>query len=224
MFVTAVEDSLLKKAINNHLYSFYNEMFLMKRGPRSSPQFQKQHAMALQDWIELTCVLVLFQIAYLALYRLVLSPLARFPGPVLAGLTSWYEIYYDIILPGQYMWKIQQMHKRYGPIVRIAPNEVHVDDPEYLDEIYAGASKNREKYAFQLRTLPVPLSMGGSRTHMLHRRRREALNPFFSKRSVIELESVIKAKCEQLARVFEGKRDAGAVINLSDIFHAFANE
>lgn len=48
------------------------------------------------------------------LYRLFLSPLAKFPGPKLAALTLWYEYYYDIIQPGQYLWKVEEMHKKYG--------------------------------------------------------------------------------------------------------------
>ena len=50
----------------------------------------------------------------LAFYRLFLSPISKFPGPVLAALTSKYEAYYDIVKGGQYTFKIQELHKRYG--------------------------------------------------------------------------------------------------------------
>lgn len=63
----------------------------------------------------LTIVIVpLTWMLFTALYRLFLSPLADFPGPKLAALTSWYECYYDVIKPGQYVWKIQELHKHYG--------------------------------------------------------------------------------------------------------------
>jgi hypothetical protein len=48
------------------------------------------------------------------LYRLYLSPLAKFPGPKLAAATLWYEFYYDTILKGQYTFKIMDLHKKYG--------------------------------------------------------------------------------------------------------------
>lgn len=48
------------------------------------------------------------------LYRLYLSPLATIPGPKLAALTSWYELYYDVILPGRYVFKIKDLHSQYG--------------------------------------------------------------------------------------------------------------
>lgn len=49
-----------------------------------------------------------------AIYRLYLSPLAKFPGPKLAALTLWYEFYFDVILRGQFTFHIQELHKRYG--------------------------------------------------------------------------------------------------------------
>jgi hypothetical protein len=48
------------------------------------------------------------------IYRLYFHPLAKFPGPKLAALTSWYEFYHDIIHRGCFIWKLQELHDRYG--------------------------------------------------------------------------------------------------------------
>jgi hypothetical protein len=50
----------------------------------------------------------------LAIYRLHFSPLARFPGPKLAALSKWYELYYDVVRKGRFTFKIQELHKTYG--------------------------------------------------------------------------------------------------------------
>lgn len=55
----------------------------------------------------------------LAFYRLFLHSLARFPGPKLAAITRYYEAYYDIVRNGQYTFKIADMHKKYGRILRL---------------------------------------------------------------------------------------------------------
>ncbi|KAF2191514.1 hypothetical protein K469DRAFT_515475, partial [Zopfia rhizophila CBS 207.26] len=67
-----------------------------------------------------------------AIYRLFLMEQSKFPGPRLAGLTFWYELYYDVVLRGRYTWRIQDMHRKYvGPIIRINPEELHVNDPKF---------------------------------------------------------------------------------------------
>lgn len=55
-----------------------------------------------------------------AIRRLFFHPLAHIPGPRLAALTWWYEFYFDAIQPGRYVFKIQELHKRYGKPDRCA--------------------------------------------------------------------------------------------------------
>jgi hypothetical protein len=51
---------------------------------------------------------------YGAIYRLYLSPVAKFPGPKLAAVTFWYEFYFDVIKHGGYVYEIERMHDKYG--------------------------------------------------------------------------------------------------------------
>lgn len=64
-------------------------------------------------WL-LAIVFVCLYCVAVALYRLYLSPLAKFPGPKLAALTSWVEFYHDVIRRGQYTFEIIKMHEKYG--------------------------------------------------------------------------------------------------------------
>lgn len=59
-------------------------------------------------------LLIIGYAASVAVYRLFFHPLAKFPGPKLAGLTFWYNLYYDVILKGQFTFHIQDLHKKYG--------------------------------------------------------------------------------------------------------------
>ena len=65
-------------------------------------------------FVESILIAIAFYTAYGVIYRLYLSPIARFPGRKLAALTFWYEFYFDVIKRGSYIWEIQQMHETYG--------------------------------------------------------------------------------------------------------------
>jgi hypothetical protein len=62
-------------------------------------------------------IVALSSVGYYVFYQLYLSPLAKIPGPMLAALTRWYEWYLDCVLPGQYSFKMQEMHKTYGKVI-----------------------------------------------------------------------------------------------------------
>ena len=114
--------------------------------------------------------------------------------------------------------------KSLGPIVRITPWEIHVSDPSFLDEIYAPGSRSREKYAFFMRTVPVDGSTATTTNHEIHRRRREALNPFFSKKAIVAFESVITDRVTKLCSIVENHIASQIPINFSDAYYALANE
>lgn len=72
-----------------------------------------------------------------AVYRRFFHPLAKVPGPAIAAITMLYQTCYR----GKYFEEIGRMHEKYGPVVRINPDEVHLSDPENYDKIYYIGSK-----------------------------------------------------------------------------------
>ncbi len=57
-------------------------------------------------------------LVWAAVYRLVLSPVAKFPGPRLAALTGAYEAYYECVKDGggRFRLEIDRMHDKYGTV------------------------------------------------------------------------------------------------------------
>ncbi|KAH8705225.1 putative cytochrome P450 [Talaromyces proteolyticus] len=137
-----------------------------------------------------------------AVYRLYFHPLSKFPGPKMAAVTGWYETYHDLVRRGMFVWEIQRMHEKYGPIIRINPNELHIKDSEFFDELYAPASKKRDKYKDWVILSGTPNASFSTVAHTHHRLRRSALNPFFSKKVVGSMEPLILEKIERLATRF----------------------
>lgn len=75
----------------------------------------------------LLSVTLVSYVASICVYRRFFHPLAKIPGPFLPAVTKLYQSYYN----RRYYLQIEKLHARYGPIVRITPDEVHIADPEH---------------------------------------------------------------------------------------------
>ncbi|EKG14730.1 hypothetical protein MPH_08005 [Macrophomina phaseolina MS6] len=159
-----------------------------------------------------------------AVHRLYLSPLASFPGPRLAALTLWYEYYYDGIRGGQYTFKLKELHEQYGPIIRISPHELHVNDPAFIDTLYASGGKKRDKYAFYTRQFGLNQAGFGTVAHDHHRLRRAPFNRFFSRPSVAKLEPSIQRVVDKLCAQLAKYAGTGRPVNLCDAFGCMATD
>ncbi|CCD43671.1 similar to cytochrome P450 [Botrytis cinerea T4] len=153
-------------------------------------------------------------------YRLYFHPLSRFPGPLLPAVTLWSEFYYECIQSGQYFLKIAQWHEKYGPIIRIGPNEIHVSDPEYYNTLFSyNAVRNKDPfYTAQFNT---PDTEFGAEDHYVHRMRRSALNPFFSKASIDRLSPMLTSMVEKLSSRLEEFRNTNQPLNIRLPFQCY---
>jgi hypothetical protein len=71
---------------------------------------------------------VLLFVITVAIWRRYFSPLSDFPGPFFASLTRlWYV---KTIIDGDQNLQLHEQHKKHGPFVRLAPNEVSVVHPD----------------------------------------------------------------------------------------------
>jgi hypothetical protein len=104
--------------------------------------------------------------------------------------------------------------------VRINPYELHINDPEYYDELYSGPSKRRDKWEWSAKMFGNPKSMFGTVPHDHHRLRRSVLNPYFSKRSVTRLEPVIQSLIDSLCARFREFRQSGKPLDLHAAYAA----
>lgn len=78
-----------------------------------------------------------------------------------------------------------------GPIVRITPREVHIADSSFFDAVYTGrVDKDPAMYDM----INAPQSIFGTTEHELHRLRRSALNPYFSRANIDAQVPVVQRK------------------------------
>ncbi|KAK4141804.1 cytochrome P450 [Dichotomopilus funicola] len=167
-----------------------------------------------------------FYIAARCIYLLFFHPLRHIPGPKLVAVTEWVEIYYQCFKGpgGQFFKEYTKWHDKYGPIIRIAPNEVHIRDPTFYDVLYS-QSRHVDKLKHLADRFNNEMSGFATPEHNVHRMRRSAINPFFSKRRIAQYSPNIQRRMDTLIdRVKAEYVGNGRILNLSDMWAAFAGD
>ncbi|TFK29280.1 benzoate 4-monooxygenase cytochrome P450 [Coprinopsis marcescibilis] len=151
---------------------------------------------------------------YLALRRLVLHPLAYYPGPPAAAVTSLYKTYFEVVKGGQWLRQLDELHNVYGDVVRVGPNELHFKDYRIYDKIFS-VNSHLTKDPWFYACFGVGQSTFGAIDPAHAKSCRELLSPFFDRRSMLEFETVIRSKIELLADRLSNENAA------VDMFYAF---
>lgn len=119
---------------------------------------------------------------------------------------------HDRNLKRKQVWKFT----RIGPIIRINPIHIHINDPDFYTKIYASAPHKRDRCSWFMhsRSKGIYGSMFEAIGHDFHKSRRGPVSSFFSKRSVHALEPLIVAKVSKLIDRFNS--EVGKVVNISN--------
>jgi len=143
--------------------------------------------------IYLILVLVLSYTAYNRFFH----PLAKIPGPFLASISPLWLTYQG--------WYAQRptvelaLHRKYGSVVRIAPDEVIFSNPKYFNTVYgAGASKRFRKGRFYEALTDGSQAPGPDRLDMLTEWDQDRLNhqkrlvgPVYSVKNTLRHEGLV---------------------------------
>ena len=109
-----------------------------------------------------------------------------------------------------------------GAIVRITPTELHIDDPEYFDTLYARTGR-RDKYVYFSGRFGYASDSFSTVDHDLHRTRRKAISPFFSASKITDFQPVIREKVGKLCKLLAASKD-GHVLCLSRAWMALTTD
>ncbi|KAG8159072.1 hypothetical protein KVR01_010733 [Diaporthe batatas] len=138
----------------------------------------------------------------IVVYRLTFHPLAKYPGPKLYAATN-----------------LVDLHRKYGPIVRVAPNHLAVDGSIGWPQIYQhrpGKAEWGKQPDFFFPGDNKSL-IGGD--HENHRRLRRQLNHAFSTESMYEQEPIVQQYIELLLTQLSKKAAAGEVFDIVPWFN-----
>jgi hypothetical protein len=110
-----------------------------------------------------------------------------------------------------------------GPIVRVTPNELHIIDSDYFEELYVKSGKLDKYRPFSAR-FGTDETFFTAPSHEYHRVLRNAVAPFFSKRKIMDFQPVIRSKLDKLTTKIAEYGTSGGVLPLHRAWTAFSGD
>lgn len=155
-------------------------------------------------------------------YRLYFHPLAHIPGPFLARFTSLWL--YRLSYSGTEATTIDGLHKKYGPVVRIAPNDVDISDGAALNPIYVksgGMLKESCYRNFDIDEFPTIFSVIDPAHRVI---RSKAVVAMFAPRAIQDAKPIIYECAERMVtRLEKEKREAdGKPVDILNAYRSLA--
>lgn len=128
-------------------------------------------------------------------------------------------------MKGRITWRIRELHDQYGPVVRIAPDELSYTSSTAWKKIYGQRTPSEFPKALDGRGIAPP-TMGGRKTLMTedqagHAKLRRAINPAFSERALREQEYYFQNYTDTLVSQLKRACKEGAV-DISTWFNLLA--
>lgn len=145
--------------------------------------------------------IVSLAIFYFLIYPLYLNPLCKVPGPKICALSKFWILYKS--WSEQRNHYVDELHKEYGPIVRIGPNEVDISDSDYLNEVFI---RDMEKSKFYSQFVNYNSHNTFSTIDKVgHRQSRKVTTRFYSKTHVCtdEVQDYIRGIMSKLLKIMD---------------------
>lgn len=164
-----------------------------------------------------TCLATLS--ASILTYRILIPthPLHHIPGPLLARSTQICQFY--SLLRGRPRVDQQSMHQRYGPVVRIGPNEVSIADTAALAPVFGARSWEKGKaYSFTASggAATSETALSAIRGHKEHAARRKIWDRAFAIASLKGYQPSIELRVNQLCEQLDRKCSEAGVVDLQE--------
>lgn len=122
---------------------------------------------------------------------------------------------------------MHKLHLKYGPVVRVAPDELSFTDPDALLAIYARRDGNRDSLPKQHM---MHLESQSGERHLAsasdedHERMRMQMNAAFSDEATVNQEGIVRQHIDSFIGTLEqqatgaGEKSDGTLINVGDLY------
>ena len=157
------------------------------------------------------------------IYRLWFHPLAKYPGPLFAKISGLYILIAAIQCRDTYTR--YGLHRKYGKVVRVGPNELCYADIDSIKDIYGQSAEPCLKTSFYDGfTLTGAHSVFSTTKRYEHARMRRLMSNGFSERGVLRFQDEIITVIEQFLSILHERSkarpgDETPPVELHDLSH-----
>ncbi|TDZ61695.1 Cytochrome P450 monooxygenase aclL [Colletotrichum trifolii] len=162
-------------------------------------------------WLLVVCAFVAYRLSII-LYNLFAHPLSKIPGPRHYAV-SWLPKFYRQVYRADYWKHAKTLHERYGPVVRVGPDELSFCSSRALDDIYGVKTRGRAEFPkdavfYDVRGTPLNDSMI-SADQPTHRMLRKQVAPAFSEKAMKAQEPIIRRYADMMVAELRDRAAAG---------------
>ncbi|KAF2455785.1 cytochrome P450 [Lineolata rhizophorae] len=153
----------------------------------------------------------------------IISPLRKLPGPFMARFSRLW--YLKQVWKGNFEQTNIALHRKYGPIVRITPNEYSIDDVEAVRNIYGHGTnfiKSPWYYASGRPGQSPSKDLFTDRDAKRHAANRRKVAALYSTTNLMKMEPAISECTDLLTERFLELAKSGAVVNMQHYLQCFA--
>ncbi|KAI1100655.1 cytochrome P450 [Jackrogersella minutella] len=153
-------------------------------------------------------------------YRHLTSPLRSVPGPFLARFTNLW--YFWKLTPGSFEVTNQELHEKYGPIVRYGPNRYSFDDPTAVKAIYGHGTQFIKSTWYESWMPRGVWSLFSERNIHDHSQYRRQYQKEYSMSSLVEYEPLVNECADLFGQRLEEFSRSGELFNMGHWMQCYA--
>ncbi|KAG9249760.1 cytochrome P450 [Emericellopsis atlantica] len=151
-------------------------------------------------WVAVVAIVVLVTVYYVTPYLTDNAHLRGIPGPPTAAFSNIWLL--SVCRRGKRFAIVHDMHRKLGPVVRIAPNHVSIADADAINTIY-GHGNGFLKSDFYDAFVSIRRGLFNTRDRAEHTRKRKLVSHIFAPKSVTEFEPYLRQNLEEFVRQWD---------------------
>lgn len=159
--------------------------------------------------------------------RALLDPLRSVPGPFAARFTRfWYR---RQISSGRSRWTEIDLHRKYGPVVRLTPSQYSIDDPEAAKQLYGPQTRFTKSGWYRPWSSDLANPGGFTDTFTIrdpqyHHDQRKTISNLYSMSNLVQMETCIDETTSLFLKTLDGFSKRDEVFDLHHWMMCYAME